>query len=215
MPTPNWTKAVIAIAAGAIFLIALVTGQTIDKVALRWLSLVTTGVILLLLAYDRWVWRWPIIRKVAEFAGRPVIRGTWKGQLEYERDADDKPGSTIFFLVVDQSFSNVQVRAFVSTSESYSLTATIARALPTRRQLIYAYRSEAPYTGRDENRPHDGTAVLALIGIPVEEITGSYYNDRQRRGTIRLTEHRSKLAESFEQAERIGMGWHALDNPEP
>jgi len=106
-------------------------------------------------------------------------------------------------LAVDQSFSSVQARAFVSTSESNSPAATLARPAPTRRKLIYAYRSEAPYTGRDDNRPHDGTAVLALVGTPVQDFAGSYYSDRLRRGSIRLAEHSPKFAESFAQAERL------------
>lgn len=203
MPTPSWTRTVIGLFAGIILAISLITGQSIDRNGLRWLSAATGVVIVLLLIYDRWAWRWPLVRKGAELAGRPVVHGTWKGMLDYERDADDQPGSIRFYLAIEQSFSSVRVRGYVSTSESYSLTATIERPMPNRRQMVYAFRSEAPYTSRDSNRPHDGTAVLALAGIPVEEINGSYYNDRLRRGTIKLTEYSPKVAESFNQAEHL------------
>jgi len=202
MPTPNWTRTVIGLFAGIIFLTSLITGQSIDKNGFRWFSIATSGVVLLLLIYDKWVWRWPLIRRGAELAGRPVIHGTWKGILTYERDVHDQPGSIRIYLAIDQSFSTISLRSYVSTSESYSLTATIERPLPTRRQLVYAYRSEAPHDSRDTNRPHDGSAILNLVGIPVEEIDGSYYNDRMRRGSLKLVEHCPKLAESFNHAER-------------
>lgn len=202
MPTSNWTRAVIAVFAGIILLGAWLTGGSLDKNFLRWTSGAASVVALLVLAYDKWVWRWPVIRKIAEWTGKPVMRGTWKGQLTFERDQNDQPGTEPVYLAVDQTFSQVSVRAFVVKSESHSLTATIERPMPTRRQLIYAFRSEAPHHARETNRPHDGTAVLSIVGIPVQELSGSYYNDRLRRGSIHLTEHSSKVAESFAHAER-------------
>lgn len=202
MPSQNWTKAIIALFAGMIFLISTITGQSIDKNGLRWSSSAASAVILLILIYEKWAWRWPGLRKLVEWAGRPVIHGTWKGELHFERNAEDQPGTIPIYVSIDQTFSTVRVRAFVATSEAYSITATIERPMPTRRRLVYAFHSEAPHDSRDNNRPHDGTAVLALIGLPVEEIAGSYYNDRTRRGSIKLTEHCGKLVESFSQAER-------------
>lgn len=202
MPTPNWTKAIIALFAATIFLIALLTGQSIDQNGWRWVSAAATGVVLVLLVYEKWAWRWPLIRLAAEWAGRPVIHGTWKGELHYERDAKDEPGSIPIYVAVVQTFSTVRVRSYVSTSESYSLVAVIERPVPTQRQLVFAYRSEAPHAERDSNRPHDGTCILSIVGIPVEEMIGSYYTDRLRRGSITLAEHCGRLAESFGQAER-------------
>lgn len=202
MPTPKWARAVIALFAGAIFLIATVTGESIDKNGLRWLSMATTGIVLLLMAYDKWIWRWPFVRKLAGWAGRPVIHGTWRGKVDFERDADDQPGSETFYLAVTQTFSTVCIRAFVAKSESYSMAATIERPVPNHRQLVYVYRSLAPHNERDTNRPNDGATAFNIVGIPVEEIAGSYFTDRRRRGTVSLTEHTKKIAESFNQAER-------------
>jgi hypothetical protein len=49
-----------------------------------------------------------------ELPGRPAIRGTWKGQLDYARRRW-QGGSTTFYLAADQNFSSAQVRTFVST----------------------------------------------------------------------------------------------------
>lgn len=202
MPSANWTRIAIAIFAGLLLLAAWFTGDSLDDNFLRWASGAASAVVLLFLVYDKWAWRWPGIRKVAEWAGKPVIHGTWRGELHYERDQHGQPSSIRYYLAVDQTFSRVQLRAFVARSESHSITAVIERPMPTRRQLVFAYHSAAPLDARDDNRPHDGTAVLSIVGIPVEELTGSYYNERPGRGSIELTEHTKKIAESFGHAER-------------
>jgi len=203
MPNANGARAAIAIFAAVMLGIAALTGGSLDKNFLRWASAAASVVVLILLIYEKWAWRWPLIRKGAEWAGKPIIHGTWKGELHYERDANDQPGSIPFYMAVDQTFSTVRVRSFVRTSESNSMTAAIDRPAPKRRQLVFAYRSEAPHHARDGNRPHDGTSVLNLAGIPVVEIRGSYYTDRLRRGEIVFAEHAGKVAESFSQAELL------------
>ncbi len=96
MPTPAGIRIVIALFAGFIFGMASLTGDSIDENGLRWASAAASGVILLVLAYERWVWRWPLISRLAEWTNRPVLHGTWKGTLEFERDASGNPGSIDF-----------------------------------------------------------------------------------------------------------------------
>jgi hypothetical protein len=202
MPSANWTRSAIAVFSVLLLLAAWLTGGSLDDNFLRWASGAASVVVLLFLVYDKWAWRWPGIRKAAEWAGKPVIYGTWKGDLHFQRDQQGQPGTIRYYLAVDQTFSRVQLRAFVDSSETNSITATIARPMPTRRQLVFVYHSAAPLDARDDNRPHDGTAVLSIVGIPVEELTGSYYNERPGRGSIELTEHTKKITESFSDAER-------------
>lgn len=200
MPTRNWMRIVIGLFAGIMFTLSLITGNSIDKDGYHWIAGVSSAVIILLLIYDRWVWRWPLIRKLAERSGRPVIHGTWKGTLEFARDANGEPGTIELYFSIDQTYSSVTVRGFFTTSESHSLTATIDRPLSNQKRLVFAYHSEAPHPARNKNRPHDGTVMLNIIGIPVESLSGSYYTDRGGSGKIRLTEYHPKLSESYDQA---------------
>lgn len=132
VPSPTWTKIVVALVAAAVLAIVLITGQSIDRNGYKWISGIAGAIALILLTYDRWVWRWPLIRKVAEWTGTPVLHGTWKGTLAYEADADGKPGSTDFFMTVQQTYSDIEIHAYVSTSESHSMAgqtgAPVARA---------------------------------------------------------------------------------------
>lgn len=185
-PSPNWIRGVIGLFAAIMLLISLATGGSLDANFLRWASGAASAVVLIVLIYERWAWRWRGIRRAAEWAGRPVLHGTWRGELSYERGADGNPGTIPFFMAVDHTFSTIRIRSFVATSESNSLSAAIVEPARRKRQLVFAYRSAAPHDARDTNPVHDGTCDLNLVGIPVEEVVGSYYNDRLRRGSIHL-----------------------------
>ena len=202
MPSKNWTKAVIGLFSAIIFATSVLTGESIEKHGLQWISGASSAVILLLILYDRWIWRWPFVRKISTFAFHPVIHGTWKAELAFERDANGQAGTLTCYLSVYQTFSSVQVRGFFTTSESRSLTARIDRPQSNQTQLVFAYRSEAPHGKRDTNRPHDGTAMLNIIGRPVEALDGSYYTDRGGTGTIKAVAYSKKLSESYDQAAR-------------
>jgi hypothetical protein len=202
MPTPTWTRIVAALFAAAFIALAALTGDSIDKNGLRWLSGVAGAIVLILLVYDRWLWRWPVLRQVAERTGRPVIYGTWRGRLDYEADADGVPGSTEMYMAVHQTYTHVAVHCYFPTSTSRSLVAAIEPVDKHRHELTFAYRSEAPVPARDANRPHQGTCVLALVGRPVEEIGGSYYTDRRGRGTLTFDGRAPKCLGSLAQARR-------------
>lgn len=203
MPSKNWIKIVIGLFSAIIFGTSLLLGESIDESGLKWISATSSAVIMIVMIFDRWAWRWPLIKKVSEVSGRPVAHGTWKGVIEYERDGDGKPGTTECYFSIYQTYSSVEVRGFFTTSSSYSMTANIDHPLSSQTRLIFAYRSEAPHGKRITNRPNDGTAILDIIGLPIEAITGSYYTDRGGAGTIKLEQYNKKVAESFAQAAKL------------
>jgi len=201
VPSPTWTKIIIAVAAAGTVLIVLLTGQSVDREGYKWISGIASAIALILLAYDRWVWRWPLVRLVAERTGTPVLHGTWNGTLTYEADAEGNPGSADFYMTIQQTYSAIEVHSYVSTSESHSMAAKLERPSRGQRLLWSIYRSEAPILGQETNRPHQGGAKLNLVGSPVNEIHGSYWTDRRGRGELRFTQYSKKPYGSFAQAE--------------
>ena len=204
MPSPGWTRTVIVLSAGLMFLLSLFTGDSIDQDGLRWLGGVTSSVILAVLAFDLWIWRFPGIRQICEFAGHPTIRGTWRGHLEYERDGEGNPGSTDIYLAVRQTFSTISVRCYFpkTRAESWSLTASLLRN-DHRHDLHYIYQQQAPAPDRDRNRPTQGACELAVAGRPVAELVGSYYAERGGSGTVAAREYSSEVAGSLSRAEAL------------
>jgi SMODS-associating 2TM, beta-strand rich effector domain len=200
VPSPTWTRIVVGLVALLVVVIVVVTGQSIDENGYKWISGIAAGITLGLLAYDRWVWRWPLIRKLAEWTGTPVLHGTWKGTLDYEADADGNPGSIDFYMTVQQTYSEVEIHSYVSTSESHSMASKLERPSRGQRLLWFIYRSEAPVLGQQTNRPHHGGTKLVLVGSPVHEIHGSYWTDRRGRGELRFDEYSKKAYGSFSEA---------------
>lgn len=194
-----------------IFLISTITGNSIDDNLFRWLSGVTSAVVIIVMTYERWIWKWSVFRTISEVLGVPVLHGTWKGTLNYEKDGDGKPGSVDIYVAIDQTLTSISVRSFFKKpSESESTIAKIEKPRPNRRQLIYLYKNQAPFGKRDGNPPHDGACVLEIIGVPSRELTGSYFTERKGAGLVKLSLYSTQLAETFEAA--VNFQYHSRPN---
>lgn len=204
MPSRGWIQAIIALVAALMIGLSAITGDSIDEQGLRWLSIVGGAVTLLLLAFEQLLWRLPGIRWTCELCGHPVIHGTWRGTLAFERDAEGNPGQTEIFMAIRQTFSTVSIRCYfpATDAESWSLAASLKRN-DHRHDLRYIYQQQAPVPARKINRPTQGACDLAVAGRPVRSLSGSYYSDRGGSGTIRLSTHSRKLAGSLEEAQRL------------
>lgn len=204
MPSPGWIRTIIGLAAGSMFVISALTGDSINEQGLRWLGGIAGGITLLVLFFDQWLWRAPGIRRLSELAGNPVIHGTWLGTLDYQQDGEGNPGTTEIYLAICQTFSSVSVRCYFpkTQAESWSLTASF-RPNDHRRDLHYIFQQQAPAPDRDHNRPTQGACELAVAGRPVRELSGSYYAERGGKGKIRADVYSPRLAGSLGDAERL------------
>ncbi len=187
-----------------LFLISFFSGESIDDNIFRWVSKVSSVVVLIWIAYEKWIWRWSVFRYISELRGTPVIYGTWKGTLFFERDLNGNKGNVDIFMSIKQSLNTISVRSFfVKPSESYSIIAKIEKLQQDRYQLIYFFRSEAPYGKRVKNPPKDGVCVLTITGKRKHKLSGSYFTELNGAGTIKLSHHSLSLAETLEEAEKL------------
>src|SRR6266550_3514284 len=116
MPTSVWTRAVIALAAAAWVLIAFLSGRRLEWWWGTSLGLVAASGVLMLLAYDRWIWKWPGLRRLTN---RPVLHGTWKAELTTDYPARQHEAIESY-IVIDQTYSRLCVRMLFDRSESQS-----------------------------------------------------------------------------------------------
>lgn len=204
MPSPAWIRAIIGLVAAAMLGLSALTGDSIDQQGLRWIAGVASGVTLLLLAFDRWLWRWPMVRWFTELAGQRVIHGTWRGQIDYLTDGQGNRGSTAVYMAVYQTYSTVSIRCYFPRTQatSWSLTAALSKG-EHRHELRYIFQQEAPAPDRDRNRPTQGACQLAIVGRPVQEVSGSYYSERGGKGTMAFDGHSNGVAGSVAHAERM------------
>lgn len=188
-----------------LIVISVLSGDSIDANILKWVSGATSFLVFVWFLYDRWIWKWTLFSKIAHhYFQVPIMHGTWKGKLYYESDKDEKQGNVDIYVCIDQTLTSIHIRSFFEKpSESNSIATKIVKSYQNKLQLYYLYKSEAPHGKRDDNRPHDGVVVLNIIGEPVRELSGSYFTDRRGAGQVRLSQYKSKISETIEEAKQL------------
>lgn len=192
MPTSQWTRIVIFLAAGVWFVAALMMGVPVDQAWTKPLSITASVVVLLLMSFDSFLWALVPNR----FMRVPKLAGTWKATLKSSFKNDDgKPTELTCFLAIKQTYSSIHIEMLFPKSESYSTSASIV--FPDGiAELWYSYRSEAHSLNRDGNPPHKGAAKMRIA----EGLSGDYWTDRGSYGRIETSAHTSKFIRDYKSA---------------
>jgi hypothetical protein len=180
--------------------LALIHGHA-PRSAVDWLAPIGPAVAAagtLLWAFDRYVWRWPGVRRLV---GKPILDGTWHGELASRR-VDPKTGERVpptynVFLVVRQRYWKVTARFFTKESSSESLTAELKRADDGVCQLVYVYRNTPRPGVRDHFPIHSGTVVLNAPKDQDDGLEGEYFTGRATTGELCFTQHFKRHIESY------------------
>jgi hypothetical protein len=199
MPTANWARIVIAFAALVSAVIVLATGGTVDINLAKAVATASTVVILFLLAFERWLWRWPGIRRLH---GRPIIRGTWKTELRTSYEGR-KEEVIECYLVIDQTYSRICTRMLFDRSRSSSMSGDLVRE-NGRCVFYYVFRSDKHALEPATNPPNRGAADLTIALKPSPHLEGDYWMEVGTKGRVRTTGHSKTAYDSFAGA-RQGM----------
>jgi hypothetical protein len=196
MPSPNWTRAIIIIAAGSWAAIALLSGETLKWSWVRWLGIASAALVLAVLAFDRWAWRWPGVRRLTR---RPVLHGTWRAELRtsYEGRKDETIES---YLVIRQTYSTVCIDMLFDRSQSTSVSGDLV-AEDGRCLLYYVFRSDKQTLERDDNPPARGAAQLTVSRKPLVRLEGDYWMEHGTHGRVTTTGHTPALYDSYRDAQ--------------
>jgi hypothetical protein len=195
MPTSSWTRVVIALAAGLWVLIVFVSARPLEWWWAKPLGLVAALVVWILLAYDRWIWKWPGIRRLTK---RPVLHGTWQAELKTDHPAREH--ETIeSYVVIDQTYSRLCVRMLFDRSESQSMNGDIAYE-NGRCTLYYVFRSEKRALEREGNPPSRGGAELRIVRTPELRLEGDYWTEEKTRGQVATLGRSPVTYDSFADA---------------
>lgn len=196
MPTPFWTRLTIVLAAALWAGVLYLLDTPVDKAWLKPAGYVMSAVVLLLFAFDTWLWRWlPLwITK------RPNVRGTWKGTLEYQWPEGAPTQSKDCYLRIEQTFSTVSVQMFFDISQSESRSAAIT-TFNGRTSLWWSYWSAARTLDQANNPPHRGGAEAHISTVPKVTLEGEYWTERKTRGHIKTSARSKKLYESYAAAQ--------------
>lgn len=189
----------------AVFAIGLwTTGVAVQAGWLRFYSLAVLVAGGAWAAWDRWIWRAPIFKRMESVP--PVMFGTWKGELTslwIDPATGSRPAPKPAFLVIRQTASSVDsVVLFTDESRSRSTLASVDPR-PGVATLTYTYMSKPDITVEHRSRIHHGAVVLDITGSPATRLRGRYWTDRDSRGELHFTERREQHAGDYDEAARM------------
>lgn len=128
---------------------------------------------ILMFVYERWAWRKINVLKI------PVLAQKYKGKLVFSKNGIKEEREAE--LDINQTLLSVHVRFKTKESCSHSIHTVIDdnNGYP---RLLYYYLNEPDSNLRDVSTIHYGHASLDLSNP--EKLEGSYFTDRNTRGTI-------------------------------
>jgi SMODS-associating 2TM, beta-strand rich effector domain len=196
MPSQRWVRIVIALAAAVWAGIVITSGGKLKSSWINALGIAASVVVLLLLAFDRWMWRWPGFHQLLR---RPVLHGTWRVEVRTSFEARREEVIRAY-VVIRQTYSTVRVNALFDRSRSNSLSADliVENGVWT---LFYIFRSEKGALARDDNPPARGGARLVVALAPHTHLEGDYWTEQGTRGQIASVGYTAKLFDTYSAAE--------------
>lgn len=195
MPTPFATRIIIGLSAGLWLVLAVVLDAPVDKTWLKYLGGIASVVVLLVLIFDRWAWRWLPVGIMR----RPNLHGTWKAQLHYQWPEGTPTKTKDCFIVIRQTYSTVTVGMHLDISDSYSRSAAVVET-NGHRSLWWSYISLAHSLEQEGNPPHRGGAELGISLKPKLSLAGDYWTERRTRGRLTTSGRSAHLYDDFESA---------------
>ena len=203
MTSRSHVQTIISLAVLVWAAILLAQGVTLKTTYLQPYSLAVSVVLLLLLAFERWLWRFP---PVARALHRPVLRGTWKGQLS-STWTDPSTGTRVepvdVYLAVRQTYSTVSLRLMTKESISRSLAASLEAPTDDIPTLSSTYQNIPGLLIQDRSRIHHGALMLEVHGSPPRQLKGFYWTDRDTKGEFLFDSRSRKVHTSFDEAAAI------------
>lgn len=152
------------------------------------LAYLPTVLALVVVAFDKWIWRWPVVCKLHS---RARIDGLWKVELRPDAASyipvGGNRGPIDGYMVVEQTFWLIALTQFTAESSSYSKTATfLKRADSSKRVLVFVYDNEPRREHLHRSQRNTGGCQLEVANGSPRTMTGAYFTDRFTAGAMQL-----------------------------
>lgn len=167
-------------------------------------SSVVGGVSLVLLAFDRWIWHWPIF--TGWLVNRPYLHGTWQVRLQSSWiNPDTKAGIPPIecFMVVRQTHSSASFRLITAESKSETVSSGVEVCKDGTFEITCAYRNRPRSEFRHRSEVHYGAMLLAAESSRPEVVEGEYWTDRKTTGTVTMRSRKRGSPMTFAEANKL------------
>jgi hypothetical protein len=201
VPNEKHIKAIIYATAIVWTVILWANHEAISKTWLAPLSTATTIVLVLVMVFDLWLWKLPILH--GWFVKRPVIDGTWKVEFrsDYVNPTTGAPTPPLEgYMVIKQTHSTLSMRLFTEESGSALVGNEIVCTTDGAYCVSGVYRNEPRLEVQHRSRTHYGGLWLSVVDEPEQELVGHYWTDRKTAGEIHLTKRQKEKFQTFQTA---------------
>lgn len=197
-------SAILIIAAAVSGIVLLVSGVAVKVEWLTSISATVTIMSLLLLIFERWMWRWRLLH--GWFVKMPDLNGTWQVDLKSNWN-NPETGRLIpvkiAYLSICQTYFNLSVRLMTDESISELVGSSIQHKKDGTYQVTGVYLSNPQINVRDRSPIHYGAFVLDVQGNPPIGLLGHYWTDRNSAGDIVGERRLKETCSSFIEAENL------------
>lgn len=179
----------------------IIQGVAVEAAWLKPFSMVIGALLLLLLAFDKFIWRWRFLH--GWFVKRPDLVGTWKVLLKSEwidQKTGQPPPPITAYLVIRQTFSSLSLRMYSSESSSEVHGTDVVESSDGTYRVYSVYRNEPNVSVRSRSPIHYGGLILNVEGDPAECLTGHYWTDRNSCGTVETVGFQKQITSNYNKA---------------
>jgi len=178
-------------------------------------SVVVGILILILAAFDVWLWRISWLR--GWFVKRPCIRGTWRASLQsqwVDPESGKRPPAIEAYIAIRQTYSLLSMRLMTEESASELLGAEMVRSVDGTCRIAGVYRNEPRLAVRERSPIHYGAVLLEVEGDPPVRLAGHYWTDRDSQGEVVTESHKTTVFPNFDAARKaFSQSTHTKDEP--
>lgn len=176
------------------------SGVAVELTWLRHIPSVVSILLVLVAAYDLWLWRLPILRR--RIARRPLLRGTWRTLIQPTQDTGKYREPVRGYMAIGQTYSRLTLRLLTEESTSESLAAHITSSREGLFSVLVVYRNEPRPSVRKRSPIHYGALILQSAD-GVTEIAGQYWTDRRSVGELTLSGRHPAYASDYTTAKAL------------
>jgi len=182
-------------------ILLIISGVSVSIEWIRYFSIVTGILLLIISGFNTWLWRLPILQ--GWFVKRPDINGTWQTTIQSDW-IDPSLGETIGpvkgYTVIRQTYSSLSLRLMTKESSSELIGSEIVAHKDDTFRVAGIYRNDPIQLIKIRSPIHNGAILLQVIGKPVTSLKGHYWTDRNTSGEIELIGRRSQIYSDFASA---------------
>jgi hypothetical protein len=177
-------------------------GVAVQMQWLRHCSTVVPILLILLAAFDKWLWKLPIVN--GSFTHRPVLHGTWMVMLQTEwKDPKTKqiPGPITCFMTVRQTYASLSMRLMTPESSSALIANSVVRSDDGVVRVVGVYMNTPGIALRGKRSEiHYGALLLEVHDLRPTSLEGHYWTDRHTRGSLRFVRRVTTLLTTYDSA---------------